>query len=99
MHIVRSKNNIVEKTLRDKEGRLVRAIFYVYDVHGVVKARLVRAEFISETHTTEKILSLPFFNIKTGEKSIFSYVYKIQSPFFQNNILNFSGSKPRAPTL
>ena len=46
MQIVNSKVNIIEKVLRDKQGRLVRARFQVYEIAGRIKARLLDFTYI-----------------------------------------------------
>lgn len=94
------QKNIVERIFRDKEGRLVKATFYVYESGGHFKARLVKVEFIKEVLVLEnKIFSLPGYVSqfpKYTEK--ISINGNIVSPYFNNNLLYFSGSKPRAPS-
>ena len=100
MQIIESKGNIVEKILRDSNGNLVRAKFYVYECAGRVKARLVGVTYLEETtgiaspnfslpgHKKTKLLWSEFF----GEDDF--------SPaFITSDILYSSGSKPRAPTF
>ena len=62
--------NIVEKVLRDKEGKLIRARFFVYENGGRIKARLLDfvyiaeqallngAKFLLSTVSTERCLGL-----------------------------------------
>ncbi len=95
MQIVAHKGNIVEKILRDKEGRLVRAKFYIYESAGRIKARLLEATIIAEL--AGKVLSLFGPAQKTGSKISFSK--STVSPYFNKDVLTFLGSKPRAPTL
>ena len=88
----------VEKIIRDKEGRLVRATFYVYESAGRIKARLVNFVYISEIST--KVFSLPGFI--SSQYSIFNILYSARravSPFVFKDVLHSLGSKPRAPTL
>lgn len=96
MQITRSQQNIVEKILRDKEGRLVRARFSVYENAGRIKARLLDFTYIEALKGT--VLSLSnFIKAKTDEVfRIFETSYV--SPLFSLT-LNFTGSKPRAPTF
>ena len=99
MQIVRSQQNIIEKVLRDKEGRLVRARFVVYENAGRVKARLIDVRYIDERDIEnnselllvgikkEKILSIEFFG-----SNLVSY-------FLPQISIYSIGSKPRAPTF
>ena|SRR3989338_3645589 len=93
MQIVRSKNQFVEKILRDKQGRLVRARFCVYENAGRIKARLLEATVINEL--VGQVLSL-FSPVKKSSQEI-SFSKSIVSPYFSKNVLNFLGNKPRAP--
>ena len=96
MQIVSHKGNIVEKILRDKEGRLVRAKFYVYESAGRIKARLLEATLIAELAGQVLSLFAPLKN-KTGQKISFSK--SLVSPYFNKDVLTFLGSKPLAPTF
>ncbi len=98
--IIQSKGNIVEKVLRDREGRLVRAKFFVYENAGRVKARLVDLKYLEEAIllTASKIF-LPFYK---KLKSIYVQLFpkqKFAYQFVQCETLYVSGSKPRAPTF
>ena len=98
MQIVRVQSNTVEKIIRDKKGRLVRATFYVYENAGRVKARLVDFVYLTE----EIIKSTTFFLTGFSKGNTQGYpVYNLKSAIssFVNEILYFSGSKPRAPTV
>ena len=99
MQIVQSKSNIVEKVLRDKEGRLIRARFFVYENAGRIKARLL--DFV---YLEEKV-------IKAGIQALCGFIKKTFSPrkdlggklvvplYFASEILYSSGTKARAPTF
>jgi hypothetical protein len=96
MQIVSQQGNIVEKVIRDRDGQLIRAKFFVYQVAGRVRARLVDFSYIGEL--AGKILSLvtPTFS-KLNQK-----IRHFDADFFARttkNNLAFFGSKPRAPTL
>ncbi len=99
MQIIQSKNNIVEKVIRDKEGRLVRATFQVYENAGRIKARLVDFVYIEELKQfVGKVFALVGNigkKLTWSENSIKSFVL----PFVTLENIYFSGSKPRAPTL
>ncbi len=96
MQIVQNKNQVIEKILRDKEGRLVRATFAVFEQNGRIKARLLHAVAIVEEVVETLFLSAGFSSKKVYSK-LLSYE-AIVSPYF-NSVLYFSGSKPRAPTF
>ena len=97
MQIIQSKSNIVEKILRDREGRLVRARFAVYEVAGRVKARLIDFTYINTLKGA--VLSLSGL-IKEKASPIISVLKNYNQPTFLilNSIFYF-GSKPRAPTF
>lgn len=98
MQLVSSKSNIIEKIIRDKQGRLVRARFAVYEHAGRIKARLIDFVYIDVSALAGKVLSLVGFSKKASSK--LNSVYKtVVSPFVYSKILYFSGSKPRAPTF
>ena len=99
MQIVESKGNIVEKILRDRDGKLVRAKFYVYESAGRVKARLVAVTYLEE----KSGISAPAFSLPGHKKgkllwSEFFGENDIVPSFITSDILYSSGSKPRAPT-
>jgi hypothetical protein len=99
MQIIQSKQNIIEKIIRDKEGRLVRARFCIYESAGRIKARLLDFTYIAE----QTLLTGGSFilNGYAQTKSFFAKVFKqkIFSNFDVTEILFFTGSKPRAPSF
>lgn len=98
MQITRSQSNIVEKVLRDKEGRLVRARFQVYEVAGRIKARLLDFVYLDIKELAGKVLSLAS-KIKEAF-SQFTFPHKTLVPVFvKTETLDINGSKPRAPTF
>jgi hypothetical protein len=99
MQIIPSNQKIVEKILHDKNGRLVRATFCVYEYAGHIKARLVDFKYINELVSAgKKIFALAGF-VKEEIKNEIIPIGKIVSPYFSLNTLYFFGSKPRAPTI
>jgi hypothetical protein len=99
MQLVLSKSNYVEKILHDKDGRLVRATFCVYENGGRIKARLVDVVYLDEYQGLDSKTSELFgFVAKQKIENVCDSVFDIVSPYF-SNILYFSGSKPRAPTF
>ena len=99
MQIIQSKQNIVEKIFRDKNGRLVRAEFCVYENGGRIKAKLIDYVYITAGAISGKVLSLSGLpkNKTSKVKTTFNGIVK--SPYFNKESLYFSGSKPRAPTF
>jgi hypothetical protein len=98
MQIVHSKNNIVEKVLRDKEGRLVRARFTVYENAGRIKARLLDFVYLDIKELTGKVLAIASKIKEAVLKINFTY----QTPtfaFVKIENLEANGTKARAPTL
>ncbi|MEQ1500020.1 MAG: hypothetical protein ABL917_01455 [Parcubacteria group bacterium] len=100
MNLTRSQSNIVEKVIRDKDGKLIRARFFVYENGGRIKARLLDFVYLAEQvllNGTNLFLST-FSKTKTII-SKFSDVKKYTFAFKTLNTIYFSGSKPRAPTF
>jgi hypothetical protein len=100
MNLTRSQSNIVEKVIRDKDGKLIRARFFVYENGGRIKARLLDFVYLTE----QVLLSSANFllSVISKTKAIvtkFSSVKTYTTPFTTLNTIYFSGSKPRAPTL
>lgn len=100
MNIIQSQGNIVEKVLRDKEGKLIRARFFVYENGGRIKARLLDFVYLAE----QTLLNGANFLLSTLSKTKtivtkFSSVKTYTTPFSILDIISFSGSKPRAPTF
>ncbi len=98
MQLIVSNKKIVEKVIRDKNGKLVRARFVIYENAGRIKARLI--DFVYIEALKGSILSLS--NFIKEKKSVVTEVFKktFISPFTsQTSILYSLGSKPRAPTL
>ena len=99
MQLANIKGNTIEKILRDKEGRLVRATFYVYENAGRVKARLIDFVYLSEKVLKNTSLALSGFSKKASLARTDLARKSVVSPFLNFEILFFSGCKPRAPTL
>lgn len=100
MQIIESKGNIVEKVIRDKAGKLVRAKFYVYESAGRVKARLLEATYIEEIkQICGNVLSLASATLSQIKSSLLFGNKKLAYVFVKNDVLNSTGSKPRAPTF
>ena len=91
------KGNVVEKVIRDKEGRLVLASFFVYECAGRLRARLLEFSYLDERTLGGDILSISRHEKYKMEVSILASI-PLASPYFSKNILLSYGSKPRAPT-
>jgi hypothetical protein len=100
MQLARHNQQLIEKIIRDKQGRLVLATFCVYEQLGRVKARLVSATYLEENVALEnKTFALPGFTVKQPLITEVIRHTKIVSPYFNIFNLDLSGSKPRAPTI
>ena len=100
MQITRPIGDFIEKIVRDGNGRLVRLSFCVYQNGEHFRARLLNATYLQENRKIEnKIMTLGgSTRVKTFSAEIL-HRDKITSPYFNSNLLNFLGSKPRAPTI
>lgn len=99
MQLTTPKGKFIEKIIRDKNGKLVRASFCVYECNGRARAHLLNAEYINENRKIDNGKILLDFTTHSIEK--YELVFsknKIASPYFNSNLLYSSGSKPRAPT-
>lgn len=97
--IIRSKGNIFEKVVRDKNGKLILAKFFVYENAGRIKVRLVDFVYITTEEIAGKVSSLIGIakNSLDSAKKFFEFSLE---PITYNLITIFSiGSKPRAPTI
>jgi hypothetical protein len=99
MNLIKSQSNIVEKVLRDKDGKLIRARFFVYENGGRIKARLLDFVYLTE----QALLNGTKLLLSASSKSL-EKVFKLFRHFFYSIfIIRYSifnlGSKPRAPTL
>ncbi len=107
MNLIQSKTNparlhsggFVEKIIRDKEGRLVRATFSVYENGGRIKARLVEYVYLTNGTISGNVLALGGLTSPKVKNQNFSFDKTVKSPYFNKESLYFSGSKPRAPTF
>jgi len=97
MQIINSQqNNVVEKVLRDKDGRLVRARFAVYLQAGRVKARLLSFTYIQ---TIKAAVHAVVGTIKKEIEKILNFFdIDFPTPKLAFQKIHVNGSKPRAPT-
>ena len=90
MQIIQSKSSLIEKVFRDREGRLVRAIFCVYENEGRIKARLVDFVYITEKVLKNVVFALSgFTKSKSSPKSDLGEM-AIASPYFVSDILYYT---------
>ncbi len=99
MNLTRSQSNIVEKVIRDKDGKLIRARFFVYENGGRIKARLLDFVYLTEQVLLSSANFLLSVASKTKELVLESFGFSQYSIFFIQYSLFNLGSKPRAPTL
>lgn len=99
MQITRPRGEYIEKIVRDSNGRLVRLSFCVYENGGHIRARLLNAVYLVESSIENKTIFLGLWTPSVHRYSKPVFAGKITSPYFNSNLLNFLGSKPRAPTV
>lgn len=98
--LIRSNGKTIERILRDSEGRLIRATFFVYEVNGRIKARLIETSFIEECLAIENKTFLLPYTLSTCQDYSEDISYPlVTSPYFNTNLLYSCGLQPRAPTL
>ncbi len=99
MQIAKSQSNIVERVLRDKDGKLIRARFFVYENGGRIKARLLNFVYLAEQVLLKGTSFL--LSIASKTKSIVSKILNtsLTPRTYALAPILFSGSKPRAPTF
>ncbi len=95
--VTKSQVNIVEKVLRDKEGKLIRARFFVYLEGSRVKARLLDFVYLTEQlllKGRDLLLSI----VSKTETTIFNFVKTLfVSKKYKLATVYALGSKPRGP--
>ena len=102
MQIIQSKGNIVEKVIRNKDGKLIRARFFVFESNGRMKARLIDFIYITAGAISGSVSNL-YISLRNSVKSLFEIlVFKLIDFKLFNYLLGTIyclGSKPRAPTF
>jgi hypothetical protein len=98
MQITQPRGEYVEKIIRDTQGRLVRLSFCIFEKGGHIRARILNVTYLEEKTTRDEILFLDSEKRQKNFDSKIVFKSKIVSPYFNFDILKFSGSKPRAPT-
>ncbi|MBA3733031.1 hypothetical protein H0W91_01510 [Patescibacteria group bacterium] len=101
MQITPHNGQIVEKIMRDKQGRLVRAKFFIYESAGRLKARLIDFTYSVELVSLAAAQALLLFynKIKSKLANLFAKQELAFVPINTDNDIDHSGTKPRAPTL
>jgi len=97
--IASPRGNLIEKILKDSNGKLVRVTFCVYEVNGHIKARVVSAVPVIEVASNESNLALYGVTSAQSISEIISYEHSFVSPYFNSATIQLVGSKPRAPTF
>lgn len=97
--VVKSKSNIVEKVILDKEGRLVCATFQVYENAGRIKARLIDFVYITAGAISGKVAGI-LGSVQKTDVAVRKLSQSLLSPtFYLLSSIYSTGSKPRAPSL
>lgn len=92
------RSQLVEKIITSPEGVQFLATFLVYEETGRVKAKLIKAIPIAIPEEKPLALLTPVFKAKISyEEPSILRTEPILSPF--NSILDFTCTKPRAPSL
>lgn len=99
MQVIKSQSNIVEKVLRDKEGKLIRARFFVYENGGRIKARLLDFVYLTEQALLKGKELLLSIATKTTTLVLNFFVLSLTTKNYKLATVYAIGSKPRAPTL
>lgn len=100
MQVIKSQGNIVEKVLRDKEGKLIRARFFVYENGGRIKARLLDFVYLTEQILLKgKELLLSIFKKDKLETAFKFFAFSLKTKNYRLATVYSLGSKPRAPTF
>jgi hypothetical protein len=95
--IIHSNGNIVEKVLRDKEGKLIRARFFVYENGGRIKARLLDFVYLTEQILLKGKELLLSIVSKTSTTVSNFFVLKVVTRNYKLATVYAIGSKPRGP--
>ncbi len=101
MIITSPRGSVIEKIFKDASGRMVKALFYVYESEGRVKARLLEAIYLEEALCLEQgvwVLPAPLLD-SVSPLVLENLYFSIPSPYSLEELLYFVGAKPRAPTL
>lgn len=98
MQITQPRGEYIEKIVRDVNGQLVRLSFCVYQNNGHIKVRLLNVVHLEKKAIDNKVLLLNSKRLQNNYRGKIIFKSKIVSPYFNFDILKFSGSKPRAPT-
>ena len=98
MQLSQQNGHTIERVLTTPKG-LVRAVFFVYESHGRIRARLISAELIAKAKAlATRSISLPQAYIKTAILPLIRSVFSsIATP---STIHHFFTSQPtRAPSI
>lgn len=97
--IIHSQGSIIEKTIKDSEGKLICARFFVYIQNGRIRARLLSFIYLKDQALLKSrvfFLSISSDVLSTIFSTLNLALYSINYCF---TTVFFLGSKPRAPTF
>ncbi|MFZ2523668.1 MAG: hypothetical protein WAW92_04775 [Minisyncoccia bacterium] len=97
--IIESKNQYFERVFRDKDGRLVRATFQVYESAGRIKARLVNFVYLTAGEISGKVSTILGIVSKKIKDVLSVLNFELSTLNFEISNIYTIGSKPRAPTF
>ncbi len=96
MQIVKSNSQYIEKVLKDKNGNLVRARFWIYENSGRLKAKLVDFEYLDDPNRVILLRDVEKDYINFLENEV---KFSLNNPYIVLVGIYSLGSKPRAPTF
>lgn len=99
MQVIKSQSNIVERVLRDKEGKLIRARFFVYENGGRIKARLLDFVYLADQLLLKGKELLLSIVSKTSTTVSNFFVLRVTTRNYKLATVYAIGSKPRGPNL
>jgi len=99
MNLTKSHGNIIERVIRDKDGKLICARFFVYENNGRIKARLLDFVYLAEQVLLSGVNFVLSGFSKTRPSPTSEVGEKLIPNYYQLTTVYKLGSKPRAPTF
>lgn len=98
-NLIQSNNQYFQKVFRDKDGRLIRATFEVYENAGRIKARLVNFVYLTAGAISGKVSAILGYVSKKVMGSFSVLTFELPAFIIGLSSIFSLGSKPRAPTF